>query len=300
MFKNPRIVGSFLIGFALVAGAYTISNFGKKTPPTQHNLVSTLYVTAAEPEPRAYIAVNDADNNGIEDWREEFTSIEPIILPAVSSSTEFEMPDTITDQIGVQFFESILRAKTSEGVGPTEEDVIKSTAQRLTGTAGDVLIGSSDITVIPSSPEAIRTYANTVAQILTNNNVPESEGELEIIDQALRLEDKTELEKLEPLIAMYRNLRDQTIATPVPQPFIKEHLDLINVYQALYKNLLDMKLIFDDPVVALMRTQRYQDDATGLANALFNMYTVLIPYADVFTADDPAILFVTFAPNYNI
>lgn len=300
MFKNPKVVGSFLIGFALVAGSYTVSNFGKEATYTPHNLVSPLYVTAAQPEPRAYIAVNDADNNGIEDWREEFTSIEPIILPAVSSSTEFVMPNTITDQIGVQFFESILRAKTSEGVGPTEQDVIKTTAERLTGTAGDILIGASDITVIPSSPEAIRTYANTVAQILTNNNVAGSEGELEILDKALRLESKTELEKLEPLIAMYRNLRDQTIATPVPQPFIKEHLDLINVYHALYKNLLDMKLIFDDPVVALMRIQRYQDDATGLANALLNMYTALVPHANLFTIDDPAILFVTFAPNYNI
>ena len=297
MIKNPKVTGAFLIGFALVAASYVLSNFGEN--PTILP-AGTMYVTAAEAEPRVYIEVDDIDKNGIEDWREEFVTTEPILLPVVSSTTKFEVPDTITEQIGVQFFESILRAKGSEGIGPTEAEVIDGMAKRLEATAGDVLFGPNDIAVIPSSPEAIRTYANTIAQIILNNNVPNYENELVIMNNAMQRQDSTELEKLEPLIAMYRALRDQTLATPVPEPFVKEHLDLINVYQALFKSLNDMQLAFSDPVVALMRIQRYQDDATGLANALLNMYTVLMPHARLFTADDPAVLFVNFAPNYNL
>lgn len=296
MIKNPRVFGAFLLGFALVAAAYVISNFGE----SQSLPAGTMYVTAAEVEPRVYIEVADKDDNGIEDWREEFVTIEPILLPVVSSTTKYDAPDTVTEQIGVQFFESIMRAKGQEGIGPTQAEVIESTAKRLEATAGDALFGTKDISVIPSSPEAIVTYANTIAQIILNNNVPDYENELDIINNALELQDAAELEKLEPLIAMYRNMRDQTLATPVPAPFVKEHLDLINVYQALFKSLDDMKLTFSDPVVALVRIQRYQDDATGLANALLNMYSVLVPNARLFMADDPAILFVNFAPNYNL
>ena len=93
-------------------------------------------------------------------------------------------------------------------------------------------------------------------------------------------------------------MRDETLATPVPDEFAKQHLDLINVYQALYTSLTDMQLAFADPVVALLRIQRYQDDATGLANAFTNMYLAMEPHAALFSANDPAIVFVQFAPNY--
>jgi len=144
----------------------------------------------------------------------------------------------------------------------------------------------------------VRTYGNTMAQIILNNNQPDSENELTILDRAVKSEDPEELKKLIPLALMYKNLRDQSIVTPVPEPFLKQHLDLINTYQALYKNLSDMQLVFSDPVVALMRVKRYQDDAIGLSLALQNIYNVVLPYASVFEPNDPAVLFVVFDPNY--
>jgi len=59
-----------------------------------------------------------------------------------------------------------------------------------------------------------------------------------------------------------------------------------------------MQLVFSDPVVALMRVKRYQDDAIGLSLALQNIYNVVLPYASVFEPNDPAVLFVVFDPNY--
>jgi hypothetical protein len=34
MQPNQKILGAFIVGFALVAGSYTISNFGAKSAPT--------------------------------------------------------------------------------------------------------------------------------------------------------------------------------------------------------------------------------------------------------------------------
>jgi hypothetical protein len=107
--------------------------------------------------------------------------------------------------------------------------------------------------------------------------------------------DPNELTKLDPIITAYKNMRDQTLATPVPQGFEKQHLDLINVYQAIFAGVSDMKLGFSDPVVALLRIKRYPDDARGLGNALTNLYRVLQPYLGTLQADEPAQIFSTFA-----
>jgi hypothetical protein len=295
MRANPKVFGATVIGFALVAGSYVINNFGESQ--NQPDQMGAVFAIASEPEPRLYIEVTDENEDGIEDWREEFVGVTPLIIDSTATTGPvYELPTTITDQVGIQLFQSVLQAKGRGNVGPNQDAVVADTAARLRQSIADVLYTKTDITVIASSPEAIRTYANTVGQILVNNNVPGSEDELTIIDRALRTEDPTELAKLDPIIQMYKNLRDQTMSTPVPQGFEKQHLDLINVYQAVYATLDGMTLVFTDPVVALLRVKRYQDDATGLALALQNMYTALVPYVALFNENDPAVVFVAFAP----
>jgi len=294
MFGNKKVTGSFLIGFALIAGSYVVSNFGKNAEP----ITANIYTATTPPAPRIFIPIVDSDQNGVEDWREDFVSETPLIIDESTSTVPYEMPTSLTDQVGIQLFKSILEAKTMGKVGPSQTEIVQKAADQLRKTVKDVIYGPNNVTTIPISPTAVRTYGNTMAQIILNNNQPDSENELTILDRAVKSEDPEELKKLIPLALMYKNLRDQSIVTPVPEPFLKQHLDLINTYQALYKNLSDMQLVFSDPVVALMRVKRYQDDAIGLSLALQNIYNVVLPYASVFEPNDPAVLFVVFDPNY--
>jgi len=294
MFGNKKVTGSFLIGFALIAGSYVNSNFGKNAEP----LTANIYTATTPLAPRIFIPIVDSDQNGVEDWREDFVSETPLIIDESTSTVPYEMPTSLTDQVGIQLFQSILEAKAMGKVGPSQTEIIQKAADQLRKTVKDVIYGPNNVTTIPLSPTAVRTYGNTMAQIILNNNQPDSENELTILDRAVKSEDPEELKKLNPLALMYKNLRDQSIATPVPEPFLKQHLDLINTYQALYKNLSDMQLVFSDPVVALMRVKRYQDDAIGLSLALQNIYNMVLPYASVFESNDPAVLFVVFDPNY--
>ena len=135
--------------------------------------------------------------------------------------------------------------------------------------------------------------------ILINNNVANNEGELTILQRAMQAEDPTILAELQPLAAMYKNMRDQSLNTPVPEAFKKEHLDLVNVYHALYMNITGMEQDITDPTTALLRIKRYQDDATGLALSLRNMYNELIPYANLYTVEDPVTAFLPFGPVNN-
>jgi hypothetical protein len=295
--ENPRVFGAFLIGGAMIWGAFLVNNFGvspERSPSTSVAIVTEL------PQ-RQFLPVVDADNNGIEDWREEFVLNEPILVPAGIEDIiiDYEEPDTVTGQMSVRFLESILRSKISGGIGPTPDVTIARTVDQIATTINsEPLYNRSQITTTVTTPDSIRTYANTMGSILLNNNVPNYESELTIINRALQNEDESELQRLLPLTSMYRALRDQSLQVPVPDTFIKEHLDLINTYHASYKSLSDTQLAFEDPVLSLMRIKRYQDDADGLGNALTNMFNALIPYANLFTPDDPAVAFVVFAPNY--
>ena len=294
---NQKILGAFVVGFALVAGAYTLSNFNAPRIDTQNEPVYGL--AAATAADRNYITVTDTDNNGIEDWREEFVNANPLVIDAnVEGPVQYTPPSSVTDTIGIQLFQNFLQAKGRGNVGPNSDQVVTDAAELLRSTAANDYIYKADqIQVVARDDNSIRTYANTLGQILINNNVAGSENELVIIDRALRTETIAELDKLEPIITMYKNLRDQTLVTPVPAGFEKQHLDLVNVYQAVYSTLNGMKQAFSDPVVALLRVQRYQDDVKGLGIALQNMYTIFRPHTKLFTERDPAFVFLAFSPQ---
>jgi hypothetical protein len=291
--NNPRVFGSFLIGLALVSGAYVISNFGRPTVVPQS---ATVAIADGVPG-RVFIPVVDADGNGIEDWREEFVLRESIILPTVLEDIVYEQPTTLTGQVSQQFFESILRNQMSS-IGPTNSDVIKRTAETVARVAtSDGLYDTYHINIIPTNNESVRRYANAMGSSITNNDIQNYENEVTIMERAIRNEDPDELTLLIAHTSMYKALRDEGLRTPVPDIFIKQHLDLINTYHALYKGLGDAQLIFDDPMLALMRIKRYQDDVTGLGFALRNMFTALVPYANLFSTEDPAVVFVAFSPD---
>jgi len=293
--NNPRVFGSFLIGIALVSGAYVISNFGKPSAPRSSATVA-ISPTLLE---RSFIPVVDADGNGIEDWREEFVLREGIILPVVLDEITYEPPTTLTGKVSEQFFESILRSKIN-GIGPTNSDIVTRTADTITRVSvTDGLYNTSNIIVVPTTNSAIRTYANTMGLSITSNDIKIGyENELTIMQRALENEDDSELKKLIPHTSMYKALRDEALKTPTPQSLVKQHLDVINAYHALYKNLSDMQLAFEDPMVSLMRVKRYQDDALGLKNSLVNLYNALVPHAGLFTREDPAVVFAAFSPNF--
>lgn len=294
LLQEPKILGACVIGGALVAGAYTLSNFGQ----TSYQPGIGMYAIANEPPARIYIEPTDSDSDGIQDWQAEFVNRAPIIQrSATSTQSEPFVPETLTDQISIQFFETIIRSRETGDMGLNEEQVIARTVERLKDTTNDVIYNTRDITVIPTTQDAIYTYGNTMGGILINNNVPNSPGELDILERAMRAEDPAILTELAPLATMYQNMRDQALATPVPEDFKKQHLDLINVYHALYMDISAMQQALNDPVMALLRVKRYQDDATGLAVALRNMYNALIPYARLYTVDDPVTAFLPFGPR---
>ncbi len=289
---NKKVQGASLIGIGLVLGALVINNLQTPYIPTTVRS-ATAITTQIE---RDYIPVVDNNSDGIEDWREEFVITAPISLEATSTlAIDFSMPNTATDQVGIQLFESLLLTKTNNQLPRTNDELINRTTSRISVLAKDTLYTTRDIITVPVTPLAIRTYGNTMGQSLINHNVVGSENELTIVQRALQNNTPTELEKLAPLSAMYKALRDDALNTPVPERFAENHLNLINAYHTMHLNIENFGLVFDDPLIALLRIKRYQDDATALAITLETVYRAASPYASLFTEDDPASVFIAFS-----
>ncbi len=292
---NPKITGAFIIGFALVFGTYVISNFGEPNlTPT------TLYAVADEAPPRVFIPVTDENADGLEDWRDQFITAPAVTLNAVSDETPYEAPTTLTGQLGINLMEGLLSSVGAGPIGKPKDKVVTDAVERLGVIAqSDTIYDFNDVIVTTDpSDEAVRVYGNTLATILLTESDMSIPDELTLFENYLANPETADTTDLQKLASIYKNYRDRTLETPVPRLFLKQHLDLINVYNALHQNIDSMSKADTDPMLPYLRLQRYEDDVRGLAIALTNTYNSLVPYASAFKADDPALLFVNFSTEY--
>jgi hypothetical protein len=291
---NPKIVGAFVIGFALVGAAYVLSDFGRPTgvytsppPPTEQTVAAV----------RTAIPVTDRDGNGIEDWRDEFVGVDPVVLNIAEGET-YEIPTTITGQLGINFVQDVFRSRQ---LGVDDEITVDSTLAVLEAQTAKAIYDTPDVRVLRNSePETLRAYANAVALAILENNESDLEYELLILRDAVNRRDEERLKELAELAEIYRLTRDAVIDVPVPNLLLKEHLDLINALHAIHYDIDGMTYAFDDPAYSLMRLKRYEGDIFGLLTALENMYTSLEPYAEIFEPSDPAVFFTSFNPTNRI
>ena len=273
---NPKIVGSTVIGFALIAGAYTISNFGEPRrtfePASVHSAISTE---------RVAIEVVDSNNDGIEDWRDDFITTKTLFLDQATST--YTPPTTLTGKTSINFMESLIRGRGYGPFGSSDEEIIQNTVDTLAETVKTKLYDTPDIILMKDwDTQDVVNYGNTVAATLINNSEKDHEFELEILQDIIVNNNLSRVEELKSLVEVYRGYRDDTLKIPVPELFVKEHLDLINTYQAILADIEAMVVVVEDPIVTLLHLKRYEDDATGLAYALQNMYLALEPYSEHF------------------
>lgn len=289
---NPKILGSIIVGFALVAGAYTVSTFGK---PRMQQPANALESQAPD---RIAIAVTDKDENGVEDWRDELVPTQPAAV--ITSSTTYELPTTLTGKMSIALLENYTQSKVNGPFGNTQAEVVDQTVDQLNEGTRQELYDTSDVTILENwTDEDIKNYANAMAGAILNNNVSGVDQEVNIMYEALVRGDSGRIDELKVITNIYKSTLDDSLTVPVPALFLKQHLDLLNSYNALYGDVDAMTKTFTDPAATLMRFKRYQDDTLGLRLSLENMYVSLTPYENLFSTSDSAVFFASFNPSNN-
>lgn len=290
--SNSRVLGAVVLGVALVGAAYLAQNFG--TPRDSQPARIFSYSVVNEPMPRQAIAVTDTDGDGIEDWREEFLAGEPVVRTSGTSSV-YTPPDTLTGQVGVQLMERYFLSQSSGPLGRDPNEIANQIASGAVAQTREELYSRADITIVTDTDANIRAYGNALAQALEVNSVATGEHELQLLRRLLQTGDPEAQAKLVALASTTRGYRDDTLPLPVPASLAKPHLDLVNVYNAVYHDMRAFANPDADPLVTLVHVRRHEDDTRALGLALQNMFDALLPHAAVFERDDPAFLFAELA-----
>lgn len=268
---NPRIFGASLIGIALVLCAVVVNGYrGPRTPDPRVEAV-----IAPAPE-REYIKVTDADDDGSADWKETLPPksawLEESEKAAMATGT-----DTHTKAVAIDLLTRMMESNMAEGFSASPEMIALESQADIAKLATDELFDESDIIVSDHVSEAaLRAYGNRIAEISAEHAVEkEVKNEIDILQAALEAQDPALLADLSLLSASYAGMVVSLQETAAPRGYEKEHLDLLNTLNAMAIDLDAMRQAYSDPLYALVRIRRYEEDVAGLYAAISNVYLKL-------------------------
>lgn len=257
-------VGTALVGGALYARANAPADTTADLEPAAAVVANPL---------RTYQDIEDADADGTPDWEQELTG--PKREDAEVSAEPFE-PKTLTEQFAVNLFTSYLVQKVGSGV--QQDRLVQQGLAQVTAMNTNTWYTRNDIVIVPeTSIGRLRDYGNEIGTIFKKSGEGSAhlEDEIEVLLRALQSNDPSALSSLSAIQAHYAAVIAELRAVPVPVSLASYHLDIVNGLQAWHDGVAGMQLAFDDPLAALIRIKRYQDDTQGLANALDNLRRVL-------------------------
>lgn len=285
------ILVSLAVGMFLIAGAFYVSAGDEPVPGE---------VTVAQATPtRQYIEPTDSDGNGISDWAEELIDDRELFLESLADTAaeEYVHPETLTGRFSIKFFQDYLLSKGYGGAFEDNKDTLITDALSiLEREARDMQYGLTDITTIDDNSEAaLRRYANTMASITMNAPVELTDTEALIVQQALSRKNPSRLADLDPIITTYEFYRDSSLEVAVPSSLAAQHVDIINVYHAISRDIIAMRNMFEDPLLGLIRLNRYQENTNALIFVYYNLNLALNRAGVIFNETEPGILFTNLA-----
>lgn len=293
--------GKFRIGAAVVLGvALVASAFVLRPASNEQAGDGTLAIVATSK--KTYIPSEDSNSNNIPDWREELSNSSfikrlPQIKSTTASTSTYESSDTLTGKFAESFLKDYMSAK-AQGAGAEESQsvIIEKAMNSLAHEKTDPTpIKRDEIATTPTTSENLRAYGNAVGRAITRNIVS-AEGELSIWERAVENEDIAMLAELNPIVDAYERMFIETKAAVVPTSLAGMHLDLLNSYQLVHRDVAAMREVFNDPLYAILYAQSYADDTQKLQSALRAIMQELQKNNITFTEDEPGHHLEQFAP----
>ncbi len=270
---HPRVLIALIAGLTIMVGSFWLSSQKEPTITLEESTVTTI--------PRNFIQVTDSNNDQVPDWQEALAK-NTINLSEESAGTNY------TKELVTDFAVASLAQNSSTGfnTGAT----LLSASQKLQSLIIDKQYTENDINVISSNSAAnLRQYGNEVAEIaLSYTSAKDSPNELAILSTSLTANVPEQIIKLDPIIEAYAGMRDKMLVLPVPDSLIKEHLSLINVYQAMYSDITAFRKVFEDSLPTMIRLRRFEADRQALYTAITNLYLKLDQLGIQWSSSDTA------------
>ncbi len=288
---KPKILWAFVVGLGLVALAYHTSSPSIAVEPDGHLAVAG----GAESGLRAPLPVSDSNSDGIEDWREAFVDDASYVFTASTTDSEYEVPDTVTAQMGIKLIQDIFYAKGYGTLESSKQEMVTELLDQVEHVAQDKLFDVSDVVVLHKYSQAdLKDYVNQMGEALQENSTTKLENELTLLSDLVGSRDPITKAQIVEIANYYKSVLDKSRSVAVPSTFTKSHLDLLNVYQAIYNDIDTFTKVDIDPMLTLLRLKRYEDDVIGLVYALQNFQKDMVENKIVLSSSDPGYLFMYF------
>lgn len=291
-----RVGGAIVVGLVLIGGALVFDDReNSERAPVAAIAISRGDVRALQP-------TTDSDGDGLPDWEEELRGTDPmrkttITDPEIPEGEKYIPASTVTDRFAEVFLEDLVRTSAGRTLSPEEEAaLLERSAAKLEATASEPLLTQADIHIVAANTLTDhRTYGNAVGGILIDRSI-DNENELILLHDALVSGDTSALSELEAVSTAYAGMVADLIALPTPSAFAREHVALVNVLIQARTNARAMSNAFADPLAALVRARRYEQDATALYYALDSIRVLLESRDITYTNSEPGIVLFSFRP----
>lgn len=239
----------FFIPVIIVLGLFLAVRDRFQVKNTQDSIV----VVAQSDNAREKIEEKDLNNNGIEDWKEQFSATTSISID--KSIKTPDSSDNLTESISKDLFAQYIELKKSGAYSSAGvEDIAYGITNRLTESSLDKVFTEKDLLINETTDSnTVKTYANSLAKIR------DTYFALNRSDQFVfsGFEDESFLNKILQTSKHYGEMTKEISSLPVPRGLVPSHLALLNNYANSEKSLKLFSVIDDDPARSLQGINAY-------------------------------------------
>lgn len=318
-FRTLHLALASSIAVALIVSAYVFSGPFSFRP-------STVDAATAESLLKAY-STKDSDSDGLPDWQESLYGTDPTNPQSVKAGVQDG--DAVTQGLVKPKFESAkspepVDASTIPGTLPTDDSVTAQFSQEffksyveaggqtmsasdkqalLTRIMQDFTVRTQKLVVSPYTAVSIHTdtsitiasYANTVEEIILNNDVPAGGGSpIDLMDAYVNNGDGSARTKLIALGKSYAGIASGLADTRVPPSLAAMHLSLLQSFDSLARATRLVANYEKDPVAVLGALSIYQPASASIVTALDTFATAILTGGEP-EKGAPGALIVNFA-----
>ena len=177
----------------------------------------------------------------------------------------------ITEDVTAQIYENAPRIEVGPPIDPYSLDEVKSA-----GTTSELIV---------------RRWGNEIQNIL-ERNAPKTENELMIILRSFDNQDPAELEQLLKIADAYdKDAEEMMELNLIPLGGEQIHLDIVNSFLFVAKDLRGLSMLYSDPVIAKQSLESYWVTSEILVASFKNLGEYLSTNT-IFTPDDSGYLLV--------
>ena len=213
---------------------------------------------------------------------------EPPDPNTVDALRQAAQTSNITESVGRTLLINLANAK-GQGLGddiPTQTQLVNEAAKQLK-LQPKTTYALSDLTVVPSSPTTVHSYANALMLVLAKNSKNNVNQTLYAAATATDKGTNTELKKLSAVEANYRALVKDLVALPVPQTYTPFHLGIVNDFAHIADTYPDIEALISDPLRGLVGLQKYQALGDEIDRMFINIAQTLNKDGILFSSTDP-------------